>query len=142
MKINFFTSPEKKNYKRINFIKQVNFLFYISDDYSRVILKTDLDYSDYINANYIKVSIVLKVDVINVRWYFQNVCLLKLHFYLLYYLFLFFVHQRTLTGISDTLQLKVKNKDVQAKVTTNNPVCLYCFKMNSSPFLILIYVFF
>ena len=58
----FYFTPKK----RINFITQVNF-FYISDDHSRIVLKTGIDYSDYINANYIKVSIVLKFDVINVR---------------------------------------------------------------------------
>ena len=41
--------------------------FYILDDHSRVILKTDIENSDYINANYITVSITLTFNAINAR---------------------------------------------------------------------------
>ena len=55
---------------------------------------------------------------------------------------IFYVHQRTVTGKSHTLQLKVKNKDVQAKGTRHVLRCLCCFKAKNSPLFILVYAFF
>ena len=70
----------------ISFITQVKYFSFIPDDHSRVILKTSIDCSNYINANFIKVGIVLTFNMLNASWYFPNVCLLNLLF------FFFFIH--------------------------------------------------